>query len=53
MTSRSFSCTPAAALIPHPMEVLGALGYVPAPKQLFNKPIEFLVLIGNSTPRVC
>jgi hypothetical protein len=54
MTSRSFSSALAVALSPHPMDVFGAPGHVPAPKQqLFHNAIEFLVLIDGSAPRIC
>ncbi len=54
MTSRSFSSALAAAPNPHPMDVLGAPGYVPAPKQqLLHSAIAFLVPIGGSAPGIC
>jgi hypothetical protein len=54
MTSRSFSSALAAALNPPPVDVFGAPGYVPTPKQqLFHNATEFSVLIGGSAPRIC
>jgi hypothetical protein len=54
MTSRSFSSAVAAALNPPPVDVFGAPGRVPAPKQqLVSNATESSVLIGGRAPRTC
>jgi hypothetical protein len=54
MTSRSLSSALAAALNPPPVDVFGAPGCVPAPKQqLVHNATEFSVLIGARAPRIC
>jgi hypothetical protein len=54
MTSRSFPSALAAALDPPQADVLGTLGYVPAPERhLFHNATEFSVHIGSCAPRMC
>jgi hypothetical protein len=53
MTCRSFSSAPADALNPPPVDVFGALGYVPTPRQLFCAATEFSVLTGGGAARIC
>jgi hypothetical protein len=54
MISPSFSRALAAALYPPPVDVFGAPGCVPAPKQqLVPNATEFSVLIGGRAPGMC
>jgi hypothetical protein len=54
MTSRSLHSALAGALNPPPVDVFGAPGGVPAPKQrLLHNGTESSVLIGGRAPRTC
>jgi hypothetical protein len=54
MTSPSLRRVLAAALYPPPVDVFGAPGCGPAPKQqLVPSAAAFSVLIGGRAPRIC